>query len=115
MNNVLELKGKRFVQAAKRGNGGGAAMNSKIVVTSQLLKRLASKLHQIQEFWEQESKPFHGILISVHYNKIVAKTNRISVLFKGEQSNYAIVGAKFDTSKTKHVYGTYSIHIVFIK
>lgn len=29
MNNVLELKGKRFVQASKAGNGGGAAMNSK--------------------------------------------------------------------------------------
>ncbi len=103
MNNVLELKGKRFVQATKRGNGGGATMNSKIVVTSQLLKRLASKLHQIQEFWQHESKPFQGILISVHYNKIVAKTNRISGLFKGEQSNYAIVGAKFDASKTKHI------------
>jgi len=25
MNNVLELKGKRFVQASKSGNGGGAA------------------------------------------------------------------------------------------
>lgn len=29
MNNVLELKGKRFVQASKSGNGGGAAMNGK--------------------------------------------------------------------------------------
>lgn len=50
-----------------------------------------------------EDKPFSGILISVHYNKIVAKTNRISGLFKGDQSNYAIVGAKFNTEKTKHI------------
>ena len=42
-------------------------------------------------------------MISVHYNKIVAKTNRISGLFKGDQSNYAIVGAKFNTEKTKHI------------
>ena len=26
MNNVLELKGKRFVQEPKHGNGGGVAM-----------------------------------------------------------------------------------------
>ena len=39
----------------------------------------------------------------MYYNKIVAKTNRISGLFKGDQSNYAIVGAKFNTEKTKHI------------
>ena len=27
MNNVLELKGKRFVQEPKHGYGGGVAMN----------------------------------------------------------------------------------------
>lgn len=27
MNNVLELKGKRFVQARRNVNGGGVAMN----------------------------------------------------------------------------------------
>ena len=33
MNNVLELKGKRFVQASKTNSGGGATMNSKVIVT----------------------------------------------------------------------------------
>ena len=32
MNNVLELKGKRFIQASKTGSGGGASMNSKKIV-----------------------------------------------------------------------------------
>ena len=103
MNNVLELKGKRFVQASKSWGGGGPAMNSKVLVTSQQLQRLASKLQQIHEFWSHESKPFQGVLVSVHYNKIVAKTNRIAGLFKGSQSNYAIVGAKFNAEKTKHI------------
>lgn len=103
MNNVLELKGKRFVQESKKGNGGGAAINSKVVVTNNHVKRLQSKLQSLREFWMNEDKPFSGILISVHYNKIVAKTNRISGLFKGDQSNYAIVGAKFNTEKTKHI------------
>ena len=103
MNNVLELKGNRFVQAPKSASGGGPAMNSKVVVTSQKLKELTSKLFQIKDFWAHENRPFNGILISVHYNKIVAKSNRIAGLFKGDQSNYAIVGAKFNAEKTKHI------------
>lgn len=103
MNNVLELKGNRFVQAPKSASGGGPAMNSKVVVTSQKLKELTSKLFQIKDFWIHENRPFNGILISVHYNKIVAKSNRIAGLFKGDQSNYAIVGAKFNVEKAKHI------------
>ena len=103
MNNVLELKGKRFIQASKSGGGGGISMNSRKVVTSAQILRLQSKLQQIKEFWEHEKKPFDGILISVYYNKIVAKSNRISGLFKGKDSNYAVVGAKFNEEKNKHI------------
>lgn len=102
MNNVLELKGKRFIQASKTG-GGGASMNSKKIVTREQLLRLIERISQIKEFWKQEKRPFEGILISVHYNKIVAKSNRIAGLFKGKDSNYAIVGAKFNKEKTKHI------------
>ena len=103
LNNVLELKGKRFVQANKNGNGGGAAMNSKVIVTSQHLLKLKDKIEQIKKYWQQESRPFNGVLISVHYNKIVAKSNRIAGLFRGVDSNLAIVGAKFNSEKTKHI------------
>jgi hypothetical protein len=104
VNNVIELKGKRFVQASKSGDsGGGAAMNSKKVVTTEQVIRLQSKIGQIKEFWKQEKKLFEGILISVHYNKIVAKSNRISGLFRGKDSNFAIVGAKFNEEKNKHI------------
>jgi len=103
MNNMLELKGKRFVQAAKRPGTGGAAMNSRSLVTADRLLKLEGKLKQIKQFWEQEEKPFNGVLISVYYNKIVAKSNRIAGLFKGKNSNLAIVGAKFNKDKTKHI------------
>lgn len=103
MNNVLELKGKRFVQASKKGSGGGPAMNSKKIVTSEHIIRLASKLHKIKDFWKQEKRPFEGVLISVYYNKIVAKSNRVAGLLKGNESNLAIVGAKFNDEKTKHI------------
>lgn len=103
MNKVLELKGKRFVQASKTVNGGGAAMNSKQTVSSEHLNRLKYQIGQIKNFWEKEQKPFDGLIISVYYNKIVAKSNRISGLFKGKDSNNAIVGAKFNREKNKHI------------
>lgn len=102
-NNVLELRGKRFVQAARSGNIGGPSMNSKELVTSEKLIGLQAKIEQVIKFWSDETKPFDGVLISVHYNKIVAKSNRIAGLFKGINSNLAIVGAKFNQSKTKHI------------
>ena len=103
MNNVLELKGKRFVQASKNNNGGGVAMNGKREVTTEHLLRLKSQLSQIKEFWDKESKPFEGVLVSVYYNKIVAKSNRIGGLLKDKDSNEAIVGAKFNENKSKHI------------
>lgn len=104
MNNVLELKGKRFIQASKTGGGGGGiAMNSKKIVSIEHLNRLKFQIEQIKDFWEKEQTPFEGIIISVHYNKIVAKSNRIAGLFNGNKSNNAIVGAKFNENKTKHI------------
>lgn len=60
--------------------------SSKSVVNSVLISR--------------EMPVFPGFLEII---RVVAKTNRISGLFKGDQSNYAIVGAKFNTEKTKHI------------
>ena len=103
MNNVLELKGKRFVQSDKVGRGGGADMSSKKTVTAEHLLNLKSQLLNIKQFWSLEKRPFTGILISVHYNKVVAKSNRISGLFKGADSNLSIVGAKFSDDKRNHI------------
>lgn len=103
MNNVLELKGKRFVQSDKAGRGGGADMSSKKTVTTEHFLNLKTQLLHIKQFWSLEKRPFTGILISVHYNKVVAKSNRISGLFKGSDSNLSIVGAKFNNDKSKHI------------
>lgn len=114
MNNVLELKGKKFIQESKRNLGGGISMNGKVEVTSSHLSRLKTQLIQINEFWEYEERPFEGIIISVYYNKIAAKSNRISGLFKGKRSNFSIVGAKFSKDKNKHII-TYYLSQVDIK
>lgn len=103
MNNVLELRGKRFVQASKSSSGGGPSMKSNITITNEYIQKLITKLDQIKEYWKHEYRPFQGVLISVHYNKIVAKSNRIAGIFRGIDSNNAIVGAKFNQEKNKHI------------
>lgn len=103
MNKVIELRGKRFIQESKPNGGGGVAINGHVRVASAHIKKLESELSEIDAFWDKEKRPFDGILIGVHYNKIVAKSNRISGLFKGITSNSAIVGAKFNKTKDRHI------------
>jgi hypothetical protein len=80
MNNVLELKGKRFFQDSRPVTGGGASMNGKVTVTIDKINSIVEKLKSIKLFWQNEKRPFSGILISVRYNKIVAKSNRWTTL-----------------------------------
>ena len=102
MNNILELKGE-FEHTGRKNLSFEISMNSKMEVSCNYLERLKSQLIQIKNFWDNTKRPFDGILISVCYNKIVAKSNRISGLFKGKKSNNAIVGAKFNDEKNKHI------------
>lgn len=102
MNNILELKGE-FKHTGRKNLSFEISMNSKMEVSCNYLERLKSQLIQIKNFWDNTKRPFDGILISVCYNKIVAKSNRISGLFKGKKSNNAIVGAKFNDEKNKHI------------
>lgn len=102
-NNILELKGKRFIQAPKGKSTPMPSMNGRKVVTCEHLQKLQTKIEQIRDFWLLETKPFNGVLISVVYNKIAAKSNRIGGLFQGQDSNHAVVGAKFSKDRTKHI------------
>ncbi|QGZ97900.1 S8 family serine peptidase [Mycoplasma sp. NEAQ87857] len=104
MNNVLELKSIHFEQNSWPSHTGfNIKMNGNFVVTSGFLLRLEKQLQDIQSFWNNESRFFKGILLSVNYNKIAAKSNRIRTLLMGDKSNEAVVGAKFNKEKTKHI------------
>lgn len=103
MNNILELKGNRFTQESKTATGGGASMNSDSIITTEFIERLKKQLQEIQSFWKLETRPFSGLLISVYYNKIAAKSNRIGGIFKGKDSNFSVVGAKFTNDQSKHI------------
>ena len=53
MNNVLELKGKRFVQASKNGMRGGIAMNGKVEVSTEHLLRLRVVQQALTPNWRE--------------------------------------------------------------
>ena len=103
MNNILELKGKRFIQEPRRRSFGGPAMNSRKTVSAKNVQKLIDDLKKINRFWHETPHAFKGVLLSVYYNKIVAKSNRIAGLLKGKESNHSIVGAKFNSEKNRHI------------
>lgn len=103
MNNILELKGKRFGQTDRQVLGFGISMKSNQIVTKDKILTLKHNLENINKQWLNETKYFNGILITVFYNTIISKTNRINGLFKGNKSNDCIVGAKFNNDKDKHI------------
>jgi hypothetical protein len=103
VNNILELKGKRFIQEPRRRSFGGPAMNSRKTVSAKNVQKLIDDLKKINRFWHETPHAFKGVLLSVYYNKIVAKSNRIAGLLKGKESNHSIVGAKFNSEKNRHI------------
>ncbi|WP_277294680.1 S8 family peptidase [Streptococcus hyointestinalis] len=76
------------------------------LITLDSLKSLYSSLVEVKKYWENNNI-IDGNLISVYYNRVVAKSNRINGYFnvgKGNPvPNETIVGAKFNDEKTKHI------------
>ena len=119
MNNILQLKGKIHSKPASAYGGDINLPKSGYDVTVEKIIALIDDLKDIYKFWD-EHKDFGGALISVHHNKILAKSNRIKRLFKkkGKTSNSMIVGAKFDVNKKNnkhcHIF-TYFLDLDVVK
>lgn len=113
MNELLSLKGT-FEHGRNNNRPGPSNIPKKQVVTSDHLKKLSSQLVTIKKYWLRDNT-IKGALVSVHYNKIVAKSNRISTLLKSrstENINDFIRGSKFGNidGKIAHIF-TYFVQI----
>lgn len=112
MNNLIQLKGK-FEQAKRMGGGGKPKLSKGRDIKYNLVIKLINDLKQIKEEWKSQTI-LSKVLINVHYNKIVAKSNRMKVLFsvgKNITSDSSIVGAKFsDDNSPKHIITHYISH-----
>ncbi len=104
MNNLLQLKGT-FEQASSNTTPGAPNLPAGKSVKVSQLEKLRKDLIELKRFWSKESI-FEGALISVYYNKVAAKSNRIQgLLTKGSATaNSSIVGARFtDDDSPKHI------------
>lgn len=100
MNDVLQLKG-RFDQKKNTGGGGPTNLPAGSTVTAAHLLNLTSELQGIADFWRRD-QTIEGVLISAYYTMVVAKSNRVSGIFK--HANDRIVGAKFTNDPSpKHI------------
>ena len=95
MNSILQLKGQ--FQSNKNPNGFGP---SNIPVGQSVdathLQALKGQLYNILKYWEKNNV-IKGALVSVYYNHVVAKSNRIKGLLciGSADPNDAIRGSRF--------------------
>lgn len=95
MNQILQLKG-RFNSRRYSGKMGPTNLPKGAVVTETHLCDLREQLEKILIYWKNDTQ-IGGTIVSVHYDRIVAKSNRIKALlsYKSKDPNNFIVGAKF--------------------
>lgn len=99
MNNLLSIKLK--FNSEKNINVPGPRNLSKTGKTSSsLMRELLSDLLKVKDFYSNGDKYIKNVLIDVCYNDVIAKSKRISELFKiNGDSNNSIVGARFSSDE----------------
>ena len=107
MNELLELKG-HFETRRNLAGGGAVKLPKGSRVTADHLSRLRGQLQSVLGKWEH-GLDIGGALVSVHYAKVVAKSNRIGILLSegGGSPSESIRGAKFKDvpgGEKKHVF-----------
>lgn len=107
MNDLLQLKG-HFESRKNNMKGGGRKLPSDGYVKLEKMEKLLKQLQKIREFWAHNTI-IEGALVSVHYNRIIAKSNRISAFFAvgKKRSNDSIRGSRFDETFRKHIFTHY--------
>jgi hypothetical protein len=104
LNSLLQLKG-RFEQAKNTSRPGSSTLPANQHVKTDRLQSLINDLKRLKLFWEKENL-IPGALVSVYYNKVAAKSNRVKALLakSGVTANSSIVGARFtDDASPKHI------------
>ena len=108
MNNILQLKGQ-FQQQSSSSDFGPPSLPVNGFVESSHLESLKNQLQRILRFW-QDNTLIKGALVSVYFNHVVAKSNRIKgLLCKGSSDpNDSIRGSKFHGEEPiQHVFTHY--------
>lgn len=103
MNDILSLKGN-FIQKPNDSKPGPPKLPKNSQVSIADINKLISYLIEMNRFWKSQSI-LNGGLVSVYYNRIIAKSNRVKgfLAVGSKLPNSTIVGAKFSDDKSKHI------------
>lgn len=101
MNSILQLKG-RFDSKKNSSKPGAPQLPKGAKVSSKHLYALRDQLKEICSYWNKDTR-IGGALVSVHYTRIVAKSNRLSRLLTDGARKPAdsVCGAKFEWNKER--------------
>lgn len=112
MNKILKLKGK-LNPVKYNGSFGKPNIRANDSISISHMKDIAKQLIGVKEKWEKDNL-IDGALVSVHYDRVVAKSNRIGSLLlnnsKSKEALSAIRGSRFDKQESgeiKHVFTYY--------
>lgn len=102
MNNLLQLKG-RFDKRKNESGFGPVKLPAKQKVTVEHIDELIHQLNNVRKFWI-DKKDIGGAIVSVHYIRVVAKSNRLKNLLgdTGKKPVDSIRGAKFVTEENEY-------------
>jgi len=114
MNSILELKGQLHSEPNVSSFSPPNIPKNESIELSHLYN-LLNQLFKVYDFWKNNDF-IGGALISVHYTRIIAKSNRIKKILVSCEKNDAIRGAKFleKNSEQVHVF-TYFIELENLK
>lgn len=99
MNNVLQLKG-RFEEKKRRGAPIARNIPKEGYVCISHIRKLRDDIKAVISFWSKDDL-LEKKLLTVYYNRIIAKSNRISGILSSQSKS--IVGAKFSENAHKHI------------
>jgi len=114
MNGLLQLKG-RF---EKRGNEGmgPVTLPAHKKVTSEHIEKLIVQLSKVKAYWSDKDD-IAGMIVSVHYIRVVAKSNRLKILLADAERNQWIQSEEQNLSQEKIIrarqYISMYLHIMY--
>ena len=102
MNNLLQLKG-RFDKRNNESNFGQTKLPANQKVNIAHIEELIKQLNDVRKYWSNKMD-IGGTIVSVHYIRVVAKSNRLKSLLgdKGTKPADSIRGAKFVTEENEY-------------
>lgn len=107
MNKALLLKGSLSHKPHPKGGGNRHFPKDAFPLSTVKIEKIRDELESVYSFWEKDTLLGERKIVTVHYDRIVAKSNRIRGIINVKDDT--VIGVRFsETQNTKHII-TYGI------